>query len=442
MSSLIEKYNTAVPRYTSYPAVPHWQREAPSQEAWLRTLNANISEHNEISVYIHLPFCENLCTYCGCNKRITKNHAVEMPYIDAVIQEWDIYLDSFETTPVIKELHLGGGTPTFFDPLELRRLISYITSSVEVAADHSFSFEAHPNSTTAEHLMELYDLGFKRLSIGVQDVSPKILKAINRHQTVEQVRVTTELAREIGYDSINYDIIYGLPFQTEEHIHQTMDLIDEMRPDRIAFYSYAHVPWKSKGQRAYDEKDLPMGTAKQHLKDVGEARLIDMGYLTIGMDHYALPTDQLYISYQAGQMHRNFMGYTDQYTRCMIGLGASSISDCWDMYIQNEKHVEDYQRIVSTGQLPIIKGHGLTKCESETRGYILQLICQGEVTIAAIESVSPDRYLGLIKDGLVSMKNDQIKVTETGQKFIRNICAAIDPKYIAQAEQQVFSKAI
>ena len=242
--TLWDKYNVPVPRYTSYPAVPNWQQDPPHTDNWFLSINDSLKEDNQISLYIHLPFCEQLCTYCACNKRITKNHKVESPYIETVLQEWSYYLSRFEYKPVIKEIHLGGGTPTFFSPNELSKLISGLTQNVQIAENASFAFEAHPNSTSLEHLETLFSLGFNRLSIGVQDISPMILKAINRNQTKEEVIQVTHQAREIGYKSINYDIIYGLPFQNETHIRETIDFVKEMRPDRLAFYAYAHVPWK------------------------------------------------------------------------------------------------------------------------------------------------------------------------------------------------------
>lgn len=443
--SLIEKYNIAVPRYTSYPAVPHWNSVAPTQEQWLSELSASYSEYPELSMYIHLPFCEALCTYCGCNKRITKNHGVESPYIDAVLKEWSIYQDHFDTKPVIKEIHLGGGTPTFFDPENLRRLIQTILDQVDLAEDYEFSFEAHPNSTSREHLQTLFDIGFRRISIGVQDVSPDILKAINRQQTSEEVANVTTWAREIGYTSVNYDIIYGLPFQRPMDVWETTKFIAQHKPDRLAFYSYAHVPWKSAGQRAFTIDDIPAGRMKNDLYSLGRYLLEVEGYESVGMDHFCLPTDSLFESYQQGNMHRNFMGYTTNYTRCSVALGASSISDSWGMYVQNEKHIETYQEIVNSGKLPIIKGHALGDKEKNTREHILDLMCRDETSWTEINALNPDKttLLDLAKDDLVTYTDNSIKVSEAGRYFIRNICSTIDPLFKApSADQSIFSKAI
>jgi oxygen-independent coproporphyrinogen-3 oxidase len=446
---LIEKYNTAVPRYTSYPTVPHWQEGAPTQEEWLNHVNESYNEHPELSLYIHLPFCEALCTYCGCNKRITKNHTVESPYIEAVLKEWKIYLQNLEQRPTIKEIHLGGGTPTFFDAENLKKLISTILEDSDLAEGYEFSFESHPNSTSSLHLKTLYELGFRRISIGVQDVSPNILKAINRKQTADQVRGVTTWARAIGYTSINYDIIYGLPFQKPSNILETSKFVAEQRPDRIAFYSYAHVPWKSASQRAFTIEDVPAGVKKNELYDIGRYLLEMEEYKAIGMDHFCLPDEALNISYQKGDMHRNFMGYTANYTKCSIALGASSISDSWSMYVQNEKHIEDYEKKVNQGLLPIIKGHKLSDTEMMMRKHILNLMCKDSTSWDAQshDGIAITPFLSnldpLVEDGLVNYSHNKIKITERGKFFIRNICSAIDPIFQGfSSENQVFSKAI
>ena len=446
---LIEKYNIAVPRYTSYPTVPHWQSETPAEEDWISNVRQSYEEYPELSLYIHLPFCEALCTYCGCNKRITKNHSVESPYLEAVLKEWKMYVTHLEQRPTIKEIHLGGGTPTFFDAENLKKLISTILNDADLADGYEFSFEAHPNSTTSRHLKTLYELGFRRISIGVQDVSPNILKAINRRQTASEVRGVTTWARAIGYDSVNYDIIYGLPFQKPSNIMETAKFISELKPDRIAFYSYAHVPWKSKGQRAFTIKDVPSGIEKNELYDIGRYLLEMEDYQSVGMDHFCLKNEALYLSYKDGKMHRNFMGYTPNYTKCSIALGASSIGDSWGMYVQNEKHVESYQEMVHSGRLPIIKGHQLTTSELLMRQHILNLMCKDETSWKpeSMEAIAITPFLsnldGLVKDGLVRYDDNNIKVTDDGRFFIRNICASIDPIFQNRISgDNVFSKAI
>lgn len=274
MSNLVSKYNVAGPRYTSYPTVPYWDNETFSVDGWKSSLLRSFNESNDsegISIYIHLPFCESLCTFCGCNKRITKRHEVEMPYIVALLKEWDLYCNLLGDKPKIKELHLGGGTPTFFSPEHLKKLINSIIKRATLADGFEFSFEGHPNNTTRVHLQTLYDLGFRRVSFGVQDYNPTVQKAIHRVQPFENVKRVTEQAREIGYTSIGHDIIFGLPFQEIEHVEHTILKTKELLPDRLAFYSYAHVPWiKGNGQRGFNDSDLPSAQNKRQQYELGK----------------------------------------------------------------------------------------------------------------------------------------------------------------------------
>jgi len=447
--TLLAKYDIPAPRYTSYPTVPYWQKEPPTQEEWLSGMKATFDRNDEISLYIHLPFCEKLCTYCACNKRITKQHSVELPYIETLLQEWNIYTDALGKRPKLKTLHIGGGTPTFFSPENLRTLFEGIFARADIAENHEFSFEVHPNNTTKEHLKVLYQLGFHRISIGVQDVDEEILKIINRHQTLEDVERVTQQARNIGYNSINFDLIFGLPNQTNQHIIKTIKAVKRLYPDRIAFYSYAHVPWKSPGQRAYSKDDLPLGSKKRALYELGKKLLERIGYHEIGMDHFALASDELYIASQDGILHRNFMGYTNRYTDLMIGLGASSISDSWTAFVQNEKKIETYQAIISKGKLPIIKGHLLSEEDQVLRQHILNLSCHLETSWEDSHLYHPTlmdaqvRLQNMEADGLLILLDKGVKVLDKGRPFIRNICMAFDNHLWRQSlEQKVFSQAI
>ncbi|MEO6306190.1 MAG: oxygen-independent coproporphyrinogen III oxidase, partial [Bacteroidia bacterium] len=358
---LVSKYNIPAPRYTSYPTVPYWDNNL-DEEKWISHIKRSFIANNKegISLYIHLPFCESLCTYCACNTRITVNHKVEVIYIEALLQEWQLYLKQFNGIPIIKEIHLGGGTPTFFSPNNLYLLISSILKTAIKAKDHDFSFEGHPANTTKEHLQTLFDLGFKRVSFGVQDFDEKVQDTINRYQTFEEVRSVMETARKIGYTSINIDLVYGLPYQTSETVASTIKQIITLKPERIAFYSYAHVPWLKPGQRKYTDKDLPIDSYKRTLYEIGKKLFLGANYFDIGMDHFALPNDNLFAAYKKGMLHRNFMGYTTNKTKLLIGLGCSSISDTWDAFSQNIKTVEEYQESVRHGKFPISKGHILT----------------------------------------------------------------------------------
>src|SRR5690606_36130112 len=452
-SNLIRKYNIPCPRYTSYPTVPYWEEDKFSYEKWLATLRKSFIESNStegISLYIHLPFCESLCTFCGCNKRITKQHSVETPYIDAVLKEWNLYCEQFPNKPIIKEIHLGGGTPTFFSTENLKRLLNGIFEKSEIAANHEFSFEGHPNNTTREHLQTLYDLGFRRVSFGVQDYSPTVQKAIHRIQPFENVKQATDWSREIGYASVSHDLIFGLPFQTLKDIFDTIEKTISLQPDRLAFYSYAHVPWiKGNGQRGFKDEDVPKDEQKREMYEKGKQLLLEKGYIEIGMDHFALKTDSLYTSYKNNAMHRNFMGYTSSKTQLMVGLGVSSIGDTWYSFAQNEKNIETYYQILEQNKLPITRGHLLTQEDLILRKHILNLMCHfstswndSEKYISEIPFITKS-LKEMENDGLVILNPNSILVTENGKPFIRNICMAFDLRLKRKSpETRLFAMAI
>ena len=448
-TKLLAKYNIPVPRYTSYPTVPYWQTTPPSAQEWKTNVLRAFEENQEISLYIHLPFCESLCTYCGCNKRITRNHAVEAPYIKTVLQEWRLYTELLPSPPVIKELHLGGGTPTFFSPLHLNQLIEGIMKNARPADNADLSVEVHPGVTSKAHLETLRSWGFNRISIGIQDFAPEILEIVNRKQTFEDVKQCTDWAREMGYESINYDLIFGLPLQTRTHIRQTMEKVKSLRPDRIAFYSYAHVPWIKPSQRAYSEADLPLGKAKRALYELGRTLLENQGYEEIGLDHFALPDDALYQAQKNGTLHRNFMGYTPYATTLNLALGASAIGDSFTAYVQNEKKIEAYSERIAKGKFPIIKGHLLSEEDQILRRHITNIMCSFETSWkdekAQCESLfaGVNRFLPLEEDELISLQPLGVKVNPAGRPFIRNICMALDARYWRrQAKEKLFSQAV
>jgi oxygen-independent coproporphyrinogen III oxidase len=434
--SLINKYNVAGPRYTSYPTVPYWDLESFSLEQWKASLKRSFEESNTsegLSLYIHLPFCESLCTFCGCHKRITKRHEVEAPYIKAVLKEWQLYLKLLGSTPKIKELHLGGGTPTFFSPEHLEFLISGLLKDAELAEGYEFSFEGHPNNTTEAHLHTLFNLGFRRVSYGVQDYNLSIQKAIHRIQPFENVKRATDLARKIGYTSVGHDIIFGLPFQTEADVIETINKTKTLMPDRIAFYSYAHVPWiKGNGQRGFSEDDLPTPESKRQQYETGKQRFEEAGYVEIGMDHFALKTDSLYKAMENKTLHRNFMGYTASKTQAMIGLGVSSISDSWYGFAQNVKSNEEYYKLLDQDIIPVFKGHILNTEDLVIRKHILNLMCNFETSWINDDMAFkelPEVLINLKEfelDGLLQFETKNVTVTDKGKPFIRNICMAFD----------------
>jgi oxygen-independent coproporphyrinogen III oxidase len=451
--SLIQKYNVPGPRYTSYPTVPYWEEKSFSSKKWKETLQQSFLESNSlegISLYIHLPFCESLCTFCGCNKRITKRHEVEDPYIDAILKEWELYCELLPKKPIIKEIHLGGGTPTFFSPENLERLFEGLFKYAFKHEEHEFSFEGHPNNTTRSHLEKLYELGFRRVSFGVQDYSETVQKAIHRIQPFHNVAKVTFWAKEIGYTSIGHDLIFGLPFQTLKDVLDTIDKTNSLRPDRLAFYSYAHVPWiKGNGQRGYKDEDLPKDEEKRMLYELGKKHLAEKGYHEIGMDHFALASDSMYHSFKEGRLHRNFMGYTSSKTKVMIGLGVSSISDSWYSFAQNVKTIEEYYDSLAMNELPVFKGHILTEEDLIIRKHILNLMCQFHTSwseYGTYFSELPevlDRLHEMVADGLVQITKNTITVTEKGKAFVRNICMAFDLRMTRNLpETQLFSMTI
>lgn len=434
--SLINKYNVPGPRYTSYPTVPYWDDNGFSLKLWKETVLKSFKESNTsegISLYIHLPFCESLCTFCGCNKRITKNHDVEIPYIKSLLKELRLYNDLFGERPIIKEMHLGGGTPTFFSSENIQMLLEGIFRRAKKAENAILSFEGHPNNTTSRHLEVLASFGFTRVSFGVQDYNETVQRAIHRIQPFENVKKVTREAREAGYTSIGHDIIFGLPFQKKEHIIQTMEYTKKLMPDRIAFYSYAHVPWiKGNGQRGFRDEDLPSAAEKRAQYELGREMLLESGYVEIGMDHFALPSDSLHKALEKGTIHRNFMGYSDSKTQVMIGLGVSSISDSWYSFAQNVKGVDEYQALIESGVFAVFRGHILTNEDLIIRKHILNLMCKLETSWEDDRlyfDELPDILLQLDelqRDQLVKFLPKGLRITEKGRPFVRNICMAFD----------------
>ena len=451
--NLLKKYNVPVPRYTSYPTVPFWN-EGINVSKWIQLFQKEFLKNNNaegISLYIHLPFCESLCTYCGCNKKITTNHSVETLYLESIIKEWEMYVAIMDEKPVIRELHLGGGTPTFFSPENLQKLLNGIFKNATIHPQHEFGVEGHPNNTTKEHLQALYDLGFRRVSYGVQEHDPKVQHIINRIQPFENVKRAVENARAVGYDSVNFDLIYGLPLQTEESISKTVLQSISLKPDRVAFYSYAHVPWASRGQRLFDENDLPSADDKMKLYQTGKHLFTCNGYTDIGMDHFSLATDSLYTAWNEGWLHRNFMGYTTQKTNMILGLGVSSISDAGIGFAQNHKTIHDYYASINKHEFPVTKGYFLNEEDVAFRKYILDISCKAKATfheehLSLLHQYSFPELRKLAADELVKFDEKGLTVTILGRNFIRNICKAFDlhllRAQISQNTKPLYSNAI
>ncbi|ASV13615.1 oxygen-independent coproporphyrinogen III oxidase [Leptospira santarosai] len=443
---LIAKYDIPAPRYTSYPTVPYWS-ENPTTEEWLDKVRSRLrSEKSSLSLYLHIPFCETLCSFCGCNTSITKNHTVEDPYVETILSEYSNYIMQVPeiSQRELKELHLGGGTPTYLSEGNLEILLRSILERMNVSSGPEFSLEVDPRRTRDTQLKILHDFGFRRISLGVQDFDPEVQRLVNRTQPFEMTERITELSRKLGYTSVNFDLIYGLPRQNPESMKRTVKKTLELRPDRIAFYSYAHVPWLKAAQRLFTESDLPSGPEKRELYEISREMFLKAGYLEIGMDHFALESDSLSQAVKNGNLHRNFMGYTSKTTDMLLGLGVSAISDSWDCFHQNEKIVKKYQKRIHGDGFATLRGHKLDEEDLIQRSLILQLSTTGTVII-------PKRILQDVKLYLASMEDDTLirwegnllSLTEKGRPFLRNVCTGLDLRLRRKSpELRVFSRSI
>lgn len=451
LKDLLKKYDVQGPRYTSYPTVPCWDT-TPSEDQWTQHLGAELNKSISIghgaALYLHIPFCEALCTFCACNRIITRKHERSMPYIKAIHQEWEIYKSRLKRGSLpVSEIHIGGGTPTFMSPDELRLLLEPLLFDIDLLPNAELSFEADPRVTSDDHLQAFYDLGFKRLSLGIQDYDPAVQKAIHREQSVEMVAKLMQTSRDMGYTSINFDMVYGLPKQKLSSIEDTFKHVIAQKPDRIAFYAYAHVPWlENTGQRGFTEADLPSGDEKRALYELGRRMLEEAGYQEIGMDHFALPHDNLFAAAENKNLFRNFMGYVPGHVSPLISLGCSSISDSWTAFIQNEKDIKVYQDIVAQGKLPIAKGHILTEEDLYIRKHILEMMTQFETKwddenpfLSGLKS----RLEEAVNDNLIEMENGVVRLKEDGKPFIRNICMAFDARLQRQKPgSRIYSRTI
>lgn len=444
---LIKKYDVPGPRYTSYPTVPAWNTADFNLSEWQLDIKNTFLQDKRIGIYIHLPYCESLCTFCACHKHITINHAVEGPYVDALLQEWQLYLALFDEKPILQELHLGGGTPSFFSPEQLQRLIKGILSEVVVPENAAYGFEGHPMNTSTEHLQILYNLGFRRVSFGVQDYDLKVQQAIHRIQPFDKVKEVTEIARKIGYTSISHDLVFGLPFQSIDSITDTVNRTLSLKPDRLSFYSYAHVPWiKGNGQRGFSEDDLPLGNNKRKLYETGKLLFEKAGYVEVGMDHFALPDDELFHAREDGRLHRNFMGYTTENASTLIGLGVSSIGNSTRSFAQNDKNLKSYLDKVNSGEWPVIKGHISTDSDLLSARIIEEIMCNFNTHLLDIFALGHKEIYPKLremeKDGILTFNTRDLWVKPHGKAFVRNIAMLFDEYLGEKQEKPIFSRTI
>ena len=444
---LFKKYDVAGPRYTSYPTVPYWEN-TPSQETWLEDLNCAAADHAlSWSLYIHLPYCESRCWFCACNSIGSRDHAVETPYLETLVNELDIYLSSVPMLAqrALKQIHLGGGTPTFFSARNLDKLFNAIKDRITFNKEcFDASIEVNPCHTARDQIEVLARHGFTRISFGVQDFDSKVQEAIHRVQPLAETTRLLNLVRASGFTSVNFDLIYGLPGQTESSIAETAKRTVGYRPERIALYSFALVPWIQPVHRKFAES-APGGEEKRRLYEICREAFLDAGYLEIGMDHFALPTDSLCQAAGNGTLHRNFMGYTDYHTGVLLGLGASAISESPGCYHQNEKDISKYPAAVNRRAIPTMRGHTMTEEDKMARAQILSLMTKFYVDIGSSSQKEciENALAEMIQDGLVEISDYRLTLTAKGRPFLRNACMAFDERMKRREPQrQIFSKTV
>ena len=447
-SELFEKYDVRVPRYTSYPTVPEWHA-APTAAQWTASLQRALTDPSAtLSVYVHFPFCESLCTFCGCNTVITRDHGRSQAYIDRVLRELEMYV---QLVPALRQrglsqVHLGGGTPTFASAEELAHLVDGILSRLSPVGSGRFtgSVEADPRVTGSAQLRALGERGFTRLSLGVQDFNDETQRLVNRIQSPELVASLVAEARAAGYESINFDLIYGLPGQTPTSMQRLADEVLRLAPDRLAVYSFARVPWIKPRQRKFTDEQIPVAAEKRALYDAIRRPLLAAGYLELGMDHFARPDDPLALAAAAGTLHRNFQGYTEARTNVLLGLGVSAISESADCYHQNEKVITVYDRRIDRNEIPTYRGHLLSADDRRRREQIVAVMTRFAVTLDDAQAVDAGVFLApLFEDGLAVLEGNVLRVPAGGRAFIRNIAMFFDEYFRAsQPASPMYSRSI
>ena len=433
--SLYQKYDRPGPRYTSYPAYPHWE-QTPTSHQWMNVLKANKSDSLDqqkldIDLYIHIPYCQSLCFYCGCNRNISKNQELGDEYTDYLLREWALYLAELGDIK-ISSLHFGGGTPTFLKTQAFKKIFE--TLSPYLADNFQGSIEIDPRVSTKEQMEYLSSQGIKRFSLGIQDFNYDVQKVINRIQPQKMVEEVLEALRSTQVQSINFDLIYGLPKQTRKTLDETLAIVKKLRPDTIALYSYAHVPWKASAQKALEKHGIAQGEQKRDLYNYCKELLAQAGYKELGLDHFSLETDSLYQAYERGEMKRSFMGYTTSATKHLIGLGVSAISSTDFGHIQNEKEIEDYKKRIDAAELPFFYGHIQSERDLQTSQAIHSIMCGRGAELSSLLKVSSEEhrdkmkasFAQMLEDQLIEWDGENLKVTTTGLPFLRNIAMALD----------------
>jgi oxygen-independent coproporphyrinogen-3 oxidase len=455
-ADLIRRYDVSGPRYTSYPTAVQFHEgfDAVAYERFVSMSNEDLIP-KPLSIYVHLPFCHSLCYYCGCTKKVTRHPEQAAVYLDHLEREIDLQGQLFDFDREAQQLHLGGGTPTFFDDDQLSRLMNRLRRrfSMSTSDTREFSIELDPRTVNNQRLDTLWDLGFNRISLGIQDFDPDVQKAVNRVQSVEETLGLMTHARKLGFNSISVDLIYGLPLQTVDSFSTTLDTVIRDQPDRLAVYNYAHLPDLFRSQRMIRSEDIPSPETKLALMELTINKLTEAGYVYIGMDHFALPDDELALAMEEGRLQRNFQGYSTHDHCDLVGLGASSIGRIGDCYSQNLKDIRAWQSAVAEGELPIWRGLSLSTEDRLRRRIIKSIMCQGMLRYADFETrfgidfenhFAPEiaALENPEQDGLLVFNDGGFSVTPTGKLLMRNIAMVFDEYMGAQASNKRFSRVI
>jgi oxygen-independent coproporphyrinogen-3 oxidase len=449
---LIDRYNVSGPRYTSYPTA--LQFNASVDVDYYQKALASISEDAPLSLYIHIPFCWHVCYYCACNKVVTRDYTRVNPYLEALEKEMALVAQYLKGQPV-KQMHWGGGTPTFLNPDDRKRLVDRLHHYFNLVNDAELesSIEVDPRTVSPEAIAELRQLGFNRLSLGIQDFNPKVQQAVNREQSYDDTLALVNAARQHGFRSLSFDLIYGLPHQSVDTFNQTLEQVIGLRPDRLSVFNYAHLPHRFKPQRRINAEDLPSGEEKLAILQLTIEKMQQAGYVYIGMDHFALPDDELAQAQNRGELHRNFQGYTTHKECDLIGLGVSSIGSIGGNYIQNQRELTDYYAALEQGELPVWRGAQVTRDDEIRKAVIFQIICNFELSIPVIESQfgikfwdyfanTRTRLEQMQADGLIELTDQRLTVTDRGRLFVRNVCMVFDGYLFGQEALIAYSKAI
>lgn len=451
---LIRRFDVPGPRYTSYPTADRFVEafgHCEYRQALERRRDGAARTGQPLSLYVHIPFCESLCYYCACNKIVTRHHSRAAAYLALLQRELDLHIDAIGRGQALSQLHFGGGTPTFLNDGELDSLMGSLQRAFTMTPGGEYSIEVDPRTVTPLRLEFLHGLGFNRLSFGVQDFDPDVQKAVHRLQPASQVFDLVSAARDIGFESVNVDLIYGLPRQTPDSFERTLEQVRQLRPDRIALYGYAHLPERFKPQRRIDASDLPQAAEKIAMLSDAIAGFLAGGYVYIGMDHFALPQDALAVAKRQGRLHRNFQGYSTRPDCDLIALGISAIGRMGTTYSQNAKTLAEYTDLLQQGRFPVVRGLALSRDDLVRRAVIMALMCQGQVLFESIEqawllefaqyfAAELQQLPGLQEDGLLTLDAQGIQITARGWFFVRAVAMVFDRHLQADRQRARFSR--